>query len=218
MNRSGQAVVEWLGVLGALALLSAVALQAFRIDEAQLLRIEEAFAARLSPPRFEPVVDHGPPSPVQWEPLPGGTGGDIVGLAERLLARGIAEQPPGSNRSPEILVFSDGNAEPWCADFVSWVLKETGRPFTGGASGGWRLAWTPDIRSWFVARDRYRTRAVAQPEPGDVIWFGRGHVGFVRRVQGDRLETIEGNAGDAVRLRVYELWRANPSIDGFGRP
>ena len=218
MNRSGQAVAEWLGALGAFALLSAVALQAFTVDEASLVRIEEAVAARFAPPVTQPVAEHGPPSPIDFAPLPAGTGGDIVGLAERLLARGIVEQPPGSNSGPEILVFSDGNAEPWCADFVSWVLRETGRPFTGGASGGWRLAWTPDIRNWFSARGRYRTRAVAQPQPGDVIWFGRGHVGFVRRVQGNRLETIEGNAGDAVRLRVYENWRANPAIDGFGRP
>lgn len=218
MNRHGQAVVEWVGVLGALTLLSALALQAFTVDEASLVRIERAVAERFAPPVRQPLAEHGPPSAVAFAPLPSGTGGDIVGLAEQLLARGIVEQPPGSNSSPEILVFSDGNAEPWCADFVSWVLKETGRPFTGGASGGWRLAWTPDIRDWFNARGRYRTRAVAQPEPGDVIWFGRGHVGFVRRVQGDRIETIEGNAGDAVRLRVYERWRANPAIDGFGRP
>jgi hypothetical protein len=176
-------------------------MRAISLDKQAMIDFERALADLGAPPTV-PVVAHGPPPTTRYAALPRSEGGDIVALAERLLALGIVEQPPGSNTGPEIRVFTDGHAEPWCADFVSWVLKETGRPFSGGASGGWRLAWTPDIRAWFTVRGRYRTRAVAQPEPGDVIWFGRGHVGFVRRVQGDRIETIEGNAGDAVRLRV----------------
>jgi hypothetical protein len=216
-RRSGQAVVEWIAVLGACTILAAVGIRAITIEADTMAAFETAIG-EIDIRAPEPVVAHGPPPATRYAALPRGEGGDIVALAERLLALGIVEQPPGSNTGPQIRVFTDGNAEPWCADFVSWVLKETGRPFTGGASGGWRLAWTPDIRAWFSVRGRYRTRTVAQPEPGDVIWFGRGHVGFVRRVQGERLETIEGNAGDAVRLRVYEGWRSNPGIDGFGRP
>ncbi len=37
-------------------------------------------------------------------------------------------QPGGSH-------FSEGVEEPWCADFVSWVLNEAGRPLSNPNSG-----------------------------------------------------------------------------------
>jgi hypothetical protein len=49
------------------------------------------------------------------------------------------------------------------------------------------------------------------------VYFTWDHVGLVRRVDGDTLETIEGNAGHAVRLRRYPAWRQDARIDGFGR-
>jgi hypothetical protein len=150
--------------------------------------------------------------------LPVIDGGAIVAIAARLAAAGIAESPPGSNSGPGIDVFTEGNAEAWCADFVSWVLRAAGMPFTGGMSAGWRLAWTGDVRSWFVARAAFRDRLEADPQPGDVVWFVHGHVGIVEAVQGDTLVTIEGNSGDAVARRAYSHWRLNADIGGFGRP
>ena len=218
-HRSGQATVEWVAVLVACVVLAVGALQVVRAGLATLPDPQALLLAAAGP---EVATSPGIESPtmptLRMHPLPPAGGGGIVTIAERLLARGIAEQPPGSNRSPEILVFTDGNAEAWCADFVSWVLRAAGAPFTGGASGGWRLAWTPDVRAWFLARGRYRPRLTADPQPGDVIWFGHGHVGLVRRVVGSTVETIEGNSDDRLALRTYPGWRANTRIDGFGRP
>ncbi len=165
-----------------------------------------------------PVPAAPAPPVLRMDDLPTGDGAAVVAIAERLLAFGIAEEPPGSNAGAAILQLTDGHAEPWCADFVSWVLRAAGRPFTGGASGGWRLAWTPDVRAWFLARGRYRERLVARPEAGDVVWFWHGHVGIVRRADEALLETIEGNADDALRVRRYPGWRADTRIGGFGRP
>lgn len=150
-----------------------------------------------------------------WLPIVDGA--SIVRVAQRLAIAGIVEVPPGSNRGPGIDLFTEGNAEAWCADFVSWVLRAAGHPFTGGASG-WRLAWTGDVRAWFAARAAFRDRLVADPRPGDVIWFVHGHVGIVESVHGDALTTIEGNAGDAVTRRTYPAWRVDADIGGFGRP
>ena len=61
-------------------------------------------------------------------------------------------------------------------------------------------------------------RAVARPAPGDVVYFRHSHVGIVVAVHGASLTTIEGNASDAVRERVYGGWRSIADIDGFGRP
>ena len=150
--------------------------------------------------------------------LPVINGTSIVAVAAQLAAAGIAETPPGSTRGPGVDVFTDGNAEAWCADFVSWVLRAAGYPFSGGLSAGWRLAWTGAVRSWFVERASYKDRLQADPQPGDVIWFVHGHVGIVEAVHGDALTTIEGNADDAVARRTYEHWRSNMDIGGFGRP
>lgn len=210
--RSGQAVVEWVAVLAAgTAVALGVAVAAARAVDALAPPVVARAAA--------PAVPPAPALPtLRMGDLPPGDGAAVVAVAERLLAIGIAEDPPGSNGGAAVLQLSDGNREPWCADFVSWVLRAAGRPFSGGASGGWRLAWTPDVRAWFAARGRYRPRLVADPAPGDVVWFGHGHVGIVRRAAPDLLETIEGNADDAVRVRRYPGWRADVRIDGFGRP
>jgi D-serine deaminase-like pyridoxal phosphate-dependent protein len=61
-------------------------------------------------------------------------------------------------------------------------------------------------------------RPLASPQPGDVVYFRHSHVGIVVAVHGAVLTTIEGNASDAVRERVYGGWRSIGDIDGFGRP
>jgi hypothetical protein len=116
-----------------------------------------------------------------------------------------------------VLPITDGHEEPWCADFVSYAYLRAGLPFTGGLSGGWRIPGALALRGWFVVRGRWTPRVSARPQAGDVVYFAWDHVGIVRRVAGDALETIEGNASHAVRLRVYEGWRSNAGIDGFGR-
>jgi hypothetical protein len=216
--RSGQAAVEWMAVMAVTTALAVGAATALRGELGGLAAIGPALVALAQPPGPPPPTEGAPTAARPLPPLPTGGGEAIAAIALQLHAMGIEEQPPGSNAGPEVLRFTDGIAEAWCADFVSWVLRAAGRPFTGGASGGWRLAWTPDVRAWFAARGRYRTRDVAHPQPGDVIWFRRGHVGIVVRADQRRVEAVEGNAGDAVRLRVYDDWRANPEIDGFGRP
>ena len=116
-----------------------------------------------------------------------------------------------------MLAITDGHAEAWCADFVSFAYWRSGQPLTGGLSGGWRIAGALALRGWFVARGRWTravraagSRATPSTSPGTTS-------GLVRRVVGGVLETIEGNAADAVRLRRYPAWRDDVRIDGFGR-
>ena len=145
-----------------------------------------------------------------------GDGTASVAIAARLLGLGIRET--SHNGGPWISTFTDGNAEAWCADFVSYVLRLAGHPFTGGQSGGWRLAAAAGVRAWFAARGRYVPRTSARPQPGDIVYFRHSHVGIVVAVRGPSLLTIEGNASDAVRQRLYPAWRGIADIDGFGRP
>jgi hypothetical protein len=204
----GQAATEALLMATLLAVVGLAVLGAVRLSGP---RPADALAAGTV--AQAPVGVLTPPS---LERLALGDGTASVAIAARLLALGIRETRP--NSGPWIETFTDGHAEAWCADFVSYVLRLAGRPFTGGQSGGWRLAAAAGVRDWFAAHGRYLPRTVAQPLPGDIVYFRHSHVGIVVATQGSNLLTIEGNASDAVRQRLYPAWRAIADIDGFGRP
>ncbi|MCC6876547.1 MAG: CHAP domain-containing protein [Sandaracinaceae bacterium] len=112
----------------------------------------------------------------------------------------------------------------WCSDFVSWVYRAAGLPFTGGYEGGWLLRSNVAIRRWFERRGRWVQRgrpemAGFQPRPGDYVRIHTprwGHSAIVRHVDGDTLHLIEGNAGGRVILTRYRNWRTHERIDGFG--
>lgn len=63
---------------------------------------------------------------------------DLSGLTARqqkiiaLLKQEYASQEPGTK-------YSEGASEPWCADFVSWIMREAGSPLENPNSGSWRI-------------------------------------------------------------------------------
>ena len=115
--------------------------------------------------------------------------------------------------------------ELWCTDFVAWVYRAAGLPFTGGYQGGWHLTNNFAVRAWFERSGRWvANRSPAwdrfEPRPGDYLRFHTsrfGHSAIVRYVAGDTLYTVEGNArGGVVRLQRYAHYKQNRRIDGFG--
>jgi hypothetical protein len=199
MTRRGQASLEVLLVAAAIAALAAAGIrQAGRSPADARAAVQAMASAAAAGSRVAPA------------------GSGAAAVAASLAALGIRETTP--NAGPWIDAFTDGHPEPWCADFVSWVLRSAGAPLTGGASGGWRVAGVAALRSWFAIRGRWSPRAAAEPEAGDVVVFRHGHAGVVLRAVAGSLETVEGNAGDAVAIRRYPAWRQLPDIAGFGRP
>ena len=170
------------------------------------------------------------------------SGNAIVDIARKELAKKVIEIPErcdAGNPStvgdcgPEVNKYTDNHLEYWCADFVSWVYKAAGVPFTGGASGGWRIASVSGLRSWFKENGTYQTtqEMVAKgttPQPGDVIIFvDRGgntyHTGIVDNASGDSMKSIEGNTstaftdnGSGVGSHTYQ-WKTESKIAGYGR-
>ncbi len=159
----------------------------------------------------------------------GPSGSKIVDIAKAELNKGVKEVPKGSNSGPDVLKYTDGVAEFWCADFVSWVYKEAGVPFSGGLSGGWRISYVPTLVSWLKTNGMYTTRAENKfpPLPGDVVIIGggaatdssgaEGHTGIVYEVSGTTLVSIDGNYGDAVSKVTYVDYLSNPKVTGWGR-
>ena len=113
---------------------------------------------------------------------------------------GVKESPPNSNRGPmvdEFLAASGlrGQAEPWCAAFVTWCYKQAGYELHG-----YNTAYCP---AW-LQRCRTSPEIVQvlpkNVRPGDVVLFDwqrdaiADHIGFVTsRVKHGEFQTVEGN-------------------------
>jgi hypothetical protein len=150
---------------------------------------------------------------------------ELVRIAQQQL--GLRETPDGCNCGEQIQKFLGSSpGELWCADFVSWVYREAGRPFTGGEDGGWRVINVGVMHQWHVANGHWFVAGSAEdPRPGDVISFRNDeHVGMVERLDDagtpgvpgdDVVHTIEGNTSNMVARRDYR--RVGGEITGWGR-
>ena len=47
--------------------------------------------------------------------------------------------------------FSQGAKEPWCANFVSWIMYQAGAPLKNPHTGGWRIPGTFTLREYYEA-------------------------------------------------------------------
>jgi hypothetical protein len=147
-------------------------------------------------------------------------------------ARHVREIPRNSNRGPEVdryLQCADcpsGNS--WCCAFVYWCMNEAARELgrrnpmvkTAGCLDHWQRAAAKGAARFTTAR------ALANHElihPGLIFVMdhggGFGHTGFVEKVDGGILTTLEGNT-DASRSRegggVYRLSRRIAEVNkGF---
>ncbi len=93
----------------------------------------------------------------------------------------------------------------WCACFVSWVLDQSGydEPVFASCS-------TQGV-PWFASQGQWASGNYADIAAGDIIFFdwdgdnSADHVGIVIGTDGDRVYTVEGNSGDACKIRDYAL-------------
>ena len=102
----------------------------------------------------------------------------------------------------------------WCACFVSWCYGQMGLSeprFAGCQSQG-----VP----WFQSHGQWGARGYDNLAPGDAIFFdwdmdgSADHVGIVIGTDGSRVYTIEGNSGDACKIRSYDV--NYECITGYG--
>ena len=73
---------------------------------------------------------------------------------------------------------------------------------------------------WFTSRGQWGARGYENIAPGDAIFFdwdldgSADHVGLVIGTDGSRVYTVEGNSGDACKIKSYPLDYA--CIKGYG--
>ena len=115
------------------------------------------------------------------------------------------------NSQPEGTKYSEGVSESWCADFVSWVAKQNGTPFSNPNSGSWRIPGTHTLREYFESKGIWHTyESGYQPKTGDIaIYDGNGpfgqHTNFVMRNDNGTLTTVGGNEAGAIRVQQHVL-------------
>jgi hypothetical protein len=103
-------------------------------------------------------------------------------------------QNSSSNHENLLTSYTDGAPyEEWCADFVSYVYKEAGYPFTQGEADGWDESIADNIQNMGFTMHMASSGYV--PQAGDVAYFdyAGGHVEIV--VSGGKTPTfIYGNS------------------------
>ncbi len=190
-----------------------------------------------------PLKPDGKVGPLTWAALFGGEAVPTEGRAaspflEAVLARaasqvGVVEQPRNSNSGPEVDAYLQrvgvplglpANKKPWCCAFVYWCFDEVARerglanPMvrTAGCLDHWNRAASKGARRVSAASAAGNPSLVGQGMVF-VMDFGRGlgHTGFVERVEGGLVHTIEGNT-DPTQSRegggVYRLTRKMADI------
>lgn len=119
------------------------------------------------------------------------TARDIINKAKGEL--GVTEYPPDSNNVKYNTWYYgrevSGPEYPWCAVFISWLFK---------AEQGLckKTASCVQMLEWF----EQKKQLVKFPQPGDIVFFKystnnrrTNHVGLVVSVDGNVINTIEGN-------------------------
>lgn len=144
-----------------------------------------------------------------------------IALAEH--AKGVREEPDGSNWGPDIARYGGIQGSPWCCWFWSWCNRQAFGAYSLGTKFGHCLSAWQKAQKLGMAREK----GASLPIPGDAfimlyrkngVLTGNGHIGFVLRVEerGGKavaINTVEGNAGNRVKVGTRDLMNAD--IVGF---
>ena len=109
-------------------------------------------------------------------------------------------QPPGVR-------FSQGEQQAWCANFVSWIMKEAGVPLKNPHTGSWRIPGIFTLKEYYQSVGRWRAVDSGYiPRPGDVAIYQRSpvfgdHTNIVISHTKNATATVGGN--EINRVRVY---------------
>ena len=117
--------------------------------------------------------------------------------------------------------YSQGVRQAWCANFISWLHRQTGQPLQNPHTGGWRIPGTFTLREYYQQAGRFRpVDSGYQPRPGDVAIY-RGsplfgdHTNLVLSYNDGVLTTVGGNENNQVNVYVNQQ-RQYTGLLGYG--
>lgn len=109
-------------------------------------------------------------------------------------------------------LFSNGQKQAWCADFVTKVTKDT---FGSKLPSSFGSSAVSELRNWGIQNNCYTEMPASEKakfiadnvKVGDIMIEkegGKSHTGIVTKVNKDgSFETVEGNCDDKVQTRSY---------------
>ena len=106
----------------------------------------------------------------------------------------------------------------WCACFVHWVMNTSGYGASYPKTSN--NAYCQTVANWFKDNGRWGARDYTNLVAGDTIffdWQGDGHtdhIGLVIGRDANKVYTVEGNSGDAVKVKSYSI--GSSVIYGYG--
>lgn len=202
------------------------------------------FQARNVDNQLQPLKVDGEVGSLTWEALFGtqrvpqvapkasGLAAQVLSEAGAAADAGVREVPRNSNRGPQVDEYlRRAGVKPglaWCCAFTYWCFDEAAQQAgidnpmfrTAGCLAHWNNAERHG-GTRLLARDAVANPGLVKPGMVFIMDFGGGlgHTGFVERVEGGYIHTIEGNT-DASQTRegggVYRLQRKVGSINkGF---
>ena len=117
--------------------------------------------------------------------------------------------------------YSEGISEAWCADFVSWVFNEAGRPLENPHSGSWRIPGTYTLREYYESIGKLKlANSEYSPKLGDIMLydnpspFGQ-HTNIVIKNDNGRITTIGGNEPGGIRV-IEHVKKDDAGFIGYG--
>ena len=119
--------------------------------------------------------------------------------------------------------FSQGAKEPWCANFVSYIMNQAGAPLKNPHTGGWRIPGTFTLREYYQAAGRFKSAdSDYQPRPGDVAIYRNSpvfgdHTNIVLKNDNGVLTTVGGNEANRIRVFINHDKRYDGLL-GYGVP
>ena len=120
-----------------------------------------------------------------------------------------------------VMRYTQGTREAWCADFVSFVYKESNVAMLNYKTGSWRISGVQGIRDYFESKGLYRRAGSYVPRTGDVAFYmigGWNHVNIVTAVDGNDMITIGGNENRTVMRTSHAYTYGRGGLVGFGLP
>jgi len=120
-----------------------------------------------------------------------------------------ATQPAGTK-------YTEGANETWCADFVSWVMKESGAPLLNKENGSWRIDDTPPLLEYYKSAGLFEEAGSGySPKLGDIALYRKpstfgSHVNIVIKNNNGTITSVGGNESNSIRIREY-----TPANDDF---
>lgn len=123
---------------------------------------------------------------------------------------------------PDGTKFAEGVEESWCADFVSWVMRESGVPLTNPNSGSWRIPGVYTLTEYYQQKGAFRAADSGYiPKAGDVMLYSeksffRQHTNIVLKYADGRVTTVGGNEwGGNIHVNEFEI-RGYVGLVGYG--